>query len=126
MPPNNSSNTNSRSGCGCELFQEGFAYGGVAARVLIGATPVVFACADVKLNEEALEICNSGSCCTRCPQQAHNEAGAYKERTAAGGSTGMSSKVGEAAAQEHRREVAWRKILTRAVQRQQLLAILAE
>ncbi|CDJ30897.1 uncharacterized protein EMH_0032790 [Eimeria mitis] len=123
------SSSSSSSSCGCEVFQEAFAYGGVAARVLIGATPVVFACADVKLNEEALETCSSRCCCNCGPQQPEHPGSAHAAAAAAAaaGRTTMDYTEREAtAAQEHRKEEAWRKALTKAVQRQQLLTILAD
>lgn len=114
--------------CGCELYKEVFAYGGMGARLLIGATPVVIACVDLKLTEDTLEQCGKGTSCRSCrmrrQQNKGGESSAATAPTAA--ESGCQTDFSSAAEASEEEAATWRRVVTRALQRQQLLTILAD
>ncbi|XP_026194427.1 uncharacterized protein LOC34622909 [Cyclospora cayetanensis] len=115
-------------GCGCEVYREVFAYGGVAARLLIGATPVIVACIDLKLSESPLEVCGKSRVCVTCGRQTlqQEESSGALAAGAEGSSELHSSEKGVLAEQRRNAASAWRRQVTLAVQRQQLLTILSD
>lgn len=114
--------------CGCEVYKEVFAYGGMAARLLIGATPVVVACVDLKLTEDALEPCGKGISCRFCrtSQQHHMGFAAAAATTESESGVKTEPSEGTSLSEEEDAAAAWHKLVICAVQRQQLLTILAE
>lgn len=114
--------------CGCEVYKEVFAYGGMGARLLIGATPVVIACVDLKLTEDTLEQCGKGTSCRSCRmRRQRNKGGESSAATVPiAAESGCQTDFLTAAEALEKEAVSWRRVVTRALQRQQLLTILAE
>ncbi|KAL8432597.1 hypothetical protein Efla_002829 [Eimeria flavescens] len=117
----------STAACGCEVYKEVFAYGGMAARLLIGATPVVIACIDLKLTEDALESCGGGLYCRFChPLQHAGSATAEAATSTSASDGGHATSCTAASSETEEMSAMWRRRVTRALQRQQLLTILAD
>ncbi|KAL8448352.1 hypothetical protein Emed_003882 [Eimeria media] len=121
----------SASACGCEVYKEVFAYGGMAARLLIGATPVVVACIDLKLTEDALEPCGEGLSCRFCRTAEHLEAAGGAALASAAAATSRKDAEPDCSCEardceDHALSAVWRRRVIRALQRQQLLTILAD
>ncbi|KAL8275003.1 hypothetical protein Esti_001059 [Eimeria stiedai] len=118
------------SACGCEVYKEVFAYGGVAARLLIGATPVVVACIDLKLTEDTLERCGEGLSCRFCRTAEHLESAGGAALASAAATSDIDAEpersCGASGCEENALSAIWRRRVIRALQRQQLLTILAD
>ncbi|KAL8434653.1 hypothetical protein ACSSS7_003051 [Eimeria intestinalis] len=118
------------SACGCEVYKEVFAYGGMAARLLIGAAPVVVACIDLKLTEDALEPCGKGLSCQSCRTAEHLESAGGAALASAAAASEVDAELdfprGEGNCEENALLAVWRRRAIRALQRQQLLTILAD
>lgn len=112
--------------CGCEVYKEVFGYGGVAARLLIGATPVVVACVDLKLTEDSLEPCGSGLNCRFCRSAQPNHGPPASSAEPRGDMKTALSREAATFERETLASIHWRRRVSLAVQRQQLLTILAE